>query len=175
MSNISFDDHKNIVAEFISQMNSQDNHCTATPYYFCIRSRVYGPSYHEEDYDRLAAVNDDGLIDSDESINGLCKKLVENELLTDSDLMDEDGDELDDFDLRSMLEDKKIQVFSEKAGWEESGVFFTETDAKNHLERNSHHYSADAHTYVKHCFRAPELEQFFKSVGVLAGVEYQSR
>jgi len=48
--------------------------------------------------------------------------------------------------------------------WEERGMFLTETDAKNHLKANYYHYSEDAHTYVKHSWRAPDLKKFFQAL-----------
>ena len=46
----------------------------------------------------------------------------------------------------------------------ERGMFLTETDAKKHLEHNHYHYSENAHTFIKHVWRAPELEAFFEAL-----------
>ena len=43
-------------------------------------------------------------------------------------------------------------------------MFLTETDAKRHLELNHYHYSPDAHTYVKHVWRAPRTEAFLRAL-----------
>lgn len=166
-----------IVKKFITQMNEQDNRCTASPYYFSIRTTVWKASYHEDEYERLTAYSyeDGDSICHGETLEELCSALIENEYISKSDISDEDGEELSDYEIKSMLEDKHITLFAEVKDCEYKGVFFTESDAKNHLKANYYHYSDDADTYVDHCWRAPELEQFFKSVGVICGVEFGSK
>ena len=51
-----------------------------------------------------------------------------------------------------------------KKGWDSKNMFLTETDAQAHLNTNYYHYSHNAHTYIEHAWRAPELQQFFKDL-----------
>ncbi len=53
------------------------------------------------------------------------------------------------------------------AEWREDGLFFTDSGAKNHLKANRHRYPAEAHTYVKHIFRAPEMEKLFETLNII--------
>lgn len=39
------------------------------------------------------------------------------------------------------------------------GAFLTMKSAEKHLEENRHHYREEAHIYVSHAFRNPELEK----------------
>ena len=64
-----------------------------------------------------------------------------------------------------------VYTCDEEMRWTEHGMFLTETDAEYHLKANGHHYSKDAHTYVKHVFRAPELEAFLLALFKHFGVE----
>lgn len=57
-----------------------------------------------------------------------------------------------------------LQEYGISTYWVESGVFFTDEEAKSHLARNAHHYSSDACTYVKHAWRAPEFEKFVNAL-----------
>jgi len=43
-------------------------------------------------------------------------------------------------------------------------MFLTEKDAEEHLRLNSHHYSKDAHTYVKSAWRADYLKEFLTAL-----------
>lgn len=65
---------------------------------------------------------------------------------------------------------ENVYEYDEEMRWEEHGMFLTETDAEWNLKNNGHHYSKDAHTYVKHAYRAPEYKEFllalFKHFGV---------
>ncbi len=163
--------HLDFVKSFITEMNEQDNRCTATPYFFQIQDIEYVASYHEEEWDRLAARKDEGLYYS-ETFEGLAVQVMSD---YESFNVPEDFDINDDYEAEEALNSNGYDVYREKESTKLTGCFFTETDAKNHLKNNSHHYSSKARTYVSHCFRAPELEQFFKSVGEICGVELRSR
>lgn len=66
----------------------------------------------------------------------------------------------------------KEPVFKVLGGW--SGGYLDgdswrmssglEEDAERHLRLNHYHYSKNAHTYVDHAWRAPELKQFFEAL-----------
>lgn len=44
------------------------------------------------------------------------------------------------------------------------GMFLTESDAEEHLQKNYYHYSPKAHTFVETAFRALKLEAFLKAL-----------
>lgn len=168
--------HMEYVSNFIKQMNEQDNRSTATPYFYQIEDIDYVASYHEDEWDRLVVVKDCEPVATGETIQEICSQLIEDERFTENDFVDADGDGVDFiWELEDKLQSSDMQVYREKKTEKYSGCFFTETDAKAHLESNSHHYSSEARTYVQHCWRAPELEQFFKSVGEICGVSYQRK
>ena len=64
-----------------------------------------------------------------------------------------------------------VNKMDEEMRWEEHGMFLTETDAEQNLKDNGHHYSKDAHTYVKHAYRAPELKAFLLALFEHFGIE----
>lgn len=44
------------------------------------------------------------------------------------------------------------------------GVFLTESDAEEHLQKNYYHYGPNAHTFVETAFRSPKLEAFLSAL-----------
>ena len=147
-----------IIREFLEKMSTQDNRATAWPFYYIIRTsdwRVtedgYGGDGGDEGSDsKTVYVYED---------NPECQiSQEEYDKLPDT----EEGVDHDDDDCKGCKEDYR-EVHLARI-WREEGLFLTETDAKGHLERNSYHYSKDAHTYVKHVWRAPELEEFLRAL-----------
>lgn len=122
-------------------MSQQDNRGTAFPYYYTIRDRVR----------RFAPLD-------------RCDEVVweydGHEFATEEEARRElkDGFGIDDHQLEK--EYRKIKEVGIKIGWKDHGIFLTEKDAEAHLLMNAHHYSAEAHTYVDHAWRAPQLEHF---------------
>lgn len=51
----------------------------------------------------------------------------------------------------------------------EDTMFLTQKAAEEHLKRNSHHYSGDAHTYAMTAWRSPEVDRLWK---VLSTVDF---
>ena len=49
--------------------------------------------------------------------------------------------------------------------YEDVNWFFTQEAAKKHIELNHYHYDRPR-TYLKHCWRNPEMELLFKNLGV---------
>lgn len=160
------------VQEYITKMNTQDNRCTATPFYYQIRDYEWVSSYHDGEGDRCNIV-----YDTEQHVG---KNLVEAfESFVDSgwDLTDFEGDTDDEWDIQNYLDglENLNGVFWEIKKEVLKGVFFTETDAENHLKENAHHYSSEAYTYVNHAWRAPELKKFFQCVGDICGVKFQRK
>ena len=162
---------KKFVQGFMKEINEQNNRCTATPYFYVIRTAEWVASYHEGEGDRVivthdcetvatAECKDDVLVD----VRKHCKEYYDDE--------DIDFEKMDDWDFESFLEDKEYSFFWEVQTWREECCFFTDTEAKAHLKANHYHYSEDAHTYVKHFWRAPGVKKFFESVAIMCDIEY---
>lgn len=147
------------IITFLQRMSTQENHMTAWPHYFVVRTAkwvITDEDYASGNYRIRCVHNDDHeTVITEEEYDALpvqCEDAVE----------DESGNKFcqDDF-----------TRFCEVNVWQEEGMFFTETDAKGHLERNHYHYSKDAHVYCKHAWRAPELENFLLALHKHFGVE----
>lgn len=138
---------ENKIKEFLTNMATQDNRCTAFPIYYVIKSKIKRPcaEYEEADFTRVYYGGEeyDSIDDLKEYYSG--------------------GDDDDKEFLRKDILREAVEV-KYKYGWEEKQMFLTETDAENHLRSNKHHYSDDAYTYVKHAWRASELTEFFNNL-----------
>ena len=144
---------KDEIIKFLTEIKEQDNRSTASPIYFVIRTATYVPTDKDYGYDKIT------YYDNDDCREWESKEAFEAE-------MTEEG--LDEEEI-----EHKFSKFSECAAkliWEEKGMFLTETDAKHHLKANNYHYSQDAHLYVKHAWRAPDLAEFFKNLNEYFGV-----
>lgn len=148
------EDKKKII-DFLEKIANQDNRITAAPYFYVIRTSVEVPAY-EGCGDRVYWYSPEDPEIRFESIEEYIEHAKEYECYSD---MDEEDKEKFNNRMETIEWDlTKVEVSD---SWQERGMFLTETDAKRHLEANRHHYSDDAHTYVKHAWRAPELEEFF--------------
>lgn len=131
------------IVSFLKKIAEQDNRATAAPYFYVIRTKDKFP------------VGRDNCDDPEDSYQTEEYDLFE--------YYNEDFDRLDREEYLELDKNDRQVVFY-KETWVEKGIFLTETDAKRHLEANYYHYSDDAHTYVKHAWRAPELKQFFQAL-----------
>jgi len=135
---------RDIIVDFLTQMQRQDNRSTAAPYFYTIRQqkKVYVPTGFGSECDFYC----DG--DFYESDKAAMKSLLE---------YGHKRSEVEKLIAKGNWVDFKME-------YECRGFFLTETDADNHLRCNPHHYSSDAHTYIDHIWRAPELEAFFMAL-----------
>lgn len=148
------DEAQKFLQDFIKRINQQNNRGTASPYFYVIQDKKEyrddgNPEYYvlfsSEEYSELYRA------DSEDDMLGVVMA----------------GEKINEEEAQEFIENNNICGLS--THWEEDGCFFTESDAKGHLEANSHHYTKDARTYVKHFWRAPEVHEFFKAISVLAG------
>ena len=149
-----------IITRFLEQMSTQDNRMTAFPIYYVIRTAKWVVT--DEDYAsgynvRILYINKE---DHEDNIT---------EEAFDSLPVDEESGVVDE--CGNVVSQENYERLCEKNVWQEEGLFLTETDAVRHLKLNSYHYSNNAHTYVKHAWRAPELEEFLLAVFHYFGVE----
>ena len=148
--------NEQIVRTFLEQMLGQDNRATALPIFYVIRSEV------EKQADpRNCDVVKFYQPDWDQSYNS--KEEFEKD-------MDKEG--IDDDKEREYLLNQ-LAEYGIRKEWEEHGMFLTEQDAEGYLKSNHYHYSNNAHTYVKHAWRAPYLKEFFEALFAHFGYEYK--
>ena len=134
---------KNII-NFLAKMALQDNRATAAPYFYTIKTEVtrMAPT---DNCDEIKYYWQDGEYDSIEDIEKECKDMG-----------------LDDKQIKRAM--NEVSEYGIKREMVSRGVFLTETDANNHLRKNHYHYSKNAHVYLEHAWRAPELQEFLKSL-----------
>lgn len=172
-------DKQNKSVEFLrdvmQRMNTQDNRCTATPYFYQI-----------ENFKNVTSIDGDfeWVLDCEENVDcneDLNKYLMEHheekykeycENIAGTDYVEED---LCEFEVECLFEELGYYKWHYERKSELIGFFLTEDAAKHHMEINGHNYSHDARTYVSHAFRSPEFEQFLKAVGEIVGVEYKRK
>jgi len=136
--------NEEIIKNFLTKMVVQDNRATATPYFYVIRTKVQDIA-PIDNCDEVKYYWQDSSYNSMAEIEAYWKE---------NDYSEEE------------IRDAKREVneYGIKDRWDERCMFLTEDDAANHLKANHYHYSHDAHTYVKHAWRAPQLEEFLKSL-----------
>lgn len=147
------DMHRKIICDFLEEMGSQDNRSTAFPFYFVIRTSV--KNYTSEDYGDHVEYYSNKTESSYETIDDFRR------------ICRESGNTPDEIEEEVGRLHRNYYTWE----WQEAGMFLTESDARLHLDSNPHHYSEDAHTYVKHAWRAPQLRLFFKSLFAHFNVE----
>ena len=156
------EEQEGIIKGFLAQMTSQDNRATAFPYFYVIRTANW-------------IVSCDGYANSGDDGNGVREVYVNK---------DDGEDELTPAEWEKIPEDGVSETGCEKdmydcltlqRVWEEKCLFLTEVDAERHLRLNAYHYSKDAHTYVKHAWRAPDLEEFVTALFKYFEIKEQPR
>lgn len=138
--------NEKIIKQFLTEMVTQDNRSTAFPFYYTIRTK------------KKVYVGED---------EGEKNVYYDSENCTEYDSVDEFKEELIEHGYDKERISERVRALSRSGirwEWEHRGMFLTESDAKNHLRSNKHHYSPDADTYVEHAWRAPGLTNFFKAL-----------
>jgi len=129
------------ISDFMKQIETQDNRATRSPYYYTVRT--------VKEYSAAEGIGDvryycerDTETYSEEELIAHC---AENDL------------DVEDFKDRCYVSgSQNIEEFD--------NVFFTEEGYKRHMELNKHNYRSEepVTSYVKYCFRNPEIEGLFK-------------
>lgn len=145
---------KEIIVNFLKQMASQDNRCTANPYFYVINTKVTKPA-PSDNCDEIRYYDPENPDYSYKTIEEFEESLAE--------------EGYDTKDIKAAI--LRVEEYGIRYEWEERGLFLTEDDAEAHLKINSYHYSKDAHTYVKHAWRSPKLKEFFEALFEEYGVD----
>ncbi|MCK5601620.1 hypothetical protein KAR91_07125 [Candidatus Pacearchaeota archaeon] len=137
----------------VTEINGQDNRATATPYYYVIQvEKLVEDCTNGEDYYFDDDCNHLGT--RDEAI----KELMENHEHT-----EEDAEHYLDNECREISMSYQ-EVLLDGPG------FLTEKACREHIRLNKHHYGGTARTYIDHFWRNPEMEQLFKAIEDVSGV-----
>lgn len=131
------------IVEYLKKMSSQDNLSTAFPFFWVIRDVKYLPTDADYHWNKVIYLNEE----SGEEISQDEWDALPTERNNDCE----------------QIQDDFREVYLMKT-YEESGMFLTHEDAKNHLSKNYYHYSEEAHPYLKHAWRAPLMEEFFDNL-----------
>lgn len=132
------------IKTFLTKMVTQDNRATAFPFFYVIRTKVKKPAPLENCDEKKWYWQDD-TYDSWEEIEKYCR-------------------ENDYTEAQIKRVEREACEYGIREEWDKRGMFLTESDAETHLKANHYHYSDDAHTYVEHAWRAPELTEFFSAL-----------
>ena len=151
-------DNEQVIKKFLNKIAQQDNRCTAAPYFYVIRTKVKRPAYDGcgEVVEYYDPEDPECTFDSVEDYIQKRKEWSGYDEMLDI--------EKEEFDEKMESAEYDLEKIESSYEWEEKGMFLTEDDAKSHLKSNHYHYSEDAHTYVKHSWRAPELTKFFRAL-----------
>lgn len=148
---------RRLIVDYLTEMTTQNNRITAHPYYYVIRHPEYIQSESSGD-DPI------GLCDRGKTVY-VCTDEPEVSYESRADLK---ASLIEDSGLTGIEADAAIEgeydTYELVLIWRESGMFLTESDAEAHLKSNHYHYGQGAHTYVKHAWRAPQMDSFFKAL-----------
>lgn len=194
------DEHLDFLKKLMTAVNTQDNRCTASPFYFCIRDMREVPTPEGcGEYSKY--IDEDGSCIAHD-LPGLRKYLAETypEDVKDVTI---DTDSIDDADLEPIdveasgedvfdnitaealsrikaMDDLDVEMFAEEHDIRHveyikepvyKGFFFTEEACEAHIAANKHHYYEPV-SYVEYAFRNPELEQLLEALGSITGLGF---
>ena len=146
---------KEVITNFLRKMASQSNRGTAFPFFYVIRD--YRKEFVTDETETPYFFDGERYLSFDEY----------NKYQSEC---DEPKVSLDEFENL----DNIVRGYFQKTPFiVEDTLFLTETDAENHLKENYYHYSAKAHTYVMHAWRAPELKEFLNSLFSYFEIEHK--
>jgi len=157
--------------DFQSELKTQENDGQASPRYWSIMD--YKWEVTEEGYeDRASLFFPDTCerVELDEYVkdvlSGEIEHYLDEEQLEELKEMQESGwystNEFVDF-IKEHIDDDCYFIYEKEVSfiaW--NTLFFTKTEAKQHLENNRHHYSDKAHTFAMTAWRAPKMERLMK-------------
>lgn len=166
--------------DFMSELNTQDNRATATPYYYQLRCpcRLEGVTKDNATGSGWVGVEGDTIDDIVEYLKECMEEDTEGSFqrhLNDNLIVLEDLTADDDLGIREAAEyvGATEHYYQDSAVYR--GIFFTEKAALKHFKENKHNYPKGTQTYLGHAYCNPELLQLFQSIGVLVGIPYERK
>jgi hypothetical protein len=140
-----------------NELNTQDNRCTATPYFFQIQHKKERTTA-EGCGETVWVLDGEIHLRTDEDIKKAVFKYKEWDLKNEEDK--KKFDELHEYEIEEILENK-YQKFDVTTDYIYSNAFLTEKACKQHIEANSHHYT-EPRDFLTYAFRNPELKKVFE-------------
>lgn len=140
------------------ELNTQNNRCTAMPYFFQIQTKreVFAPD------GRKVFACGESVIYADD------KEAISEEIAAIKD-WDLDGDDLekfnalDKYDIEDILRENDYEEYYVDYENELKNAFFTERACEEHIKYNAYHYNEPC-SYLSHGFRNPELEKVMQFI-----------
>jgi len=164
---------------FITELNTQDNRVTATPYYYQIRKpiRTYGFACTHSDY--WVWMHEDGYEVTNENIQESVRQLLAEDISEFEAFLkahDIDPDKpISNGDAELLSEWLDIEKVYYRDTYKLEGCFFTEKAVLRHIRENQHNLPAEIDTYLQHAYRNPELQRLFEAIGEVVGVHYERK
>ena len=160
MKNIEVNDEMyDFLMELSKEINTQDNRCTAKPYFFQIQTNeeIAVP----EGNGKKAWCFDGSKIQTQEEIDQVIFDYYDPKYTMD------EVKQMDEYDKFDMLRDQDWRevYFDYKKEYE--NAFLTAKACKEHIQRNHYHYH-EPEDYLQHAFRNPELEMVLKFISELS-------
>lgn len=144
-----------VLKELMTEINRQDNRCTAAPYYYVIQTQEFVEDCDGEEHYFL-----DGEEVTNEELNELTIQELEDNY--------GEGATVD-----SVIEECFVRHMSLRyVDGYDSSIFLTEKAANEHIRLNKHHYN-NPQTYVKYFWRCPEIEKLFEAISDVCGVVWE--
>ena len=148
------DDTFEFISNLVSELDTQDGRGTREPYVYAIRDveRVYGIDDSEFDSSGWSWTDGEKYFDTDDE---LIQYALDNEEPIDFNFHEPTIDEVADilgFNAVAYKEMREIKNF-----------FFSQKEADNHIEQNSHHFD-DPDVRVIHLFRNEEVQTVLDSL-----------
>lgn len=143
------------IMKFLNEMRTQDNRGTALPIYYVIRTEVE-ESAPMDNCDYTKYYWNERSWDSFKEVEAEIDSQIEESYPY--------AENPAEHSYRKNKAIEEIHEYGVRKRWDERNMFLTEQDAENHLKLNHYHYSHNAHTYVHHAWRAPQLKEFFEAL-----------
>lgn len=153
------------LSKLIERINTQDNHGTALPYFYIVKTkkwRVAHPEFYGSDTKQVFTDVQSGDYQQFDSKEEAIKHLVEH-----CDIEASEAEEVFERD---------FEEFTMERYEEEDNVFLTEEGYKEHVRLNGHNLSrkGEYNFYIKHAWRNPEMADLLKAVALVCGKELRT-
>jgi hypothetical protein len=144
--------------DLANRMIAQDNRATAFPYFYVIRQPRWRPTPEGYGYGETKHI----FFDSEGQREYSTKEDYIKDLI-------EEGISAKEAHMKA--EDELQELYVEQY-FDEDNIFLTEEGYERHLKLNRHNLK-EPHSYVKHCFRNPEMEGLLKAIFEVAGLDLE--
>ena len=158
---------KNRIKEILSDIATQDNRATRSPYYYVIKEKETVPTAEGFEDGYWYNCKESGeTFDEIEDLIDHIKSYHSDEIDWEDQygIKVEDLDE-DDIDCYGLLDDLNIEAIPYKTITKVADctpIFFTEKEAKKYLKNQAHNLSDGAYDYIKYCGQSQVIKDIFQ-------------